>query len=304
MKKDLLKLLDLSPEEIIEILDVADQLKDMKKKGIPHPFLAGKTLAMIFEKNSTRTRVSFEAGIYQLGGNAIFLSGKDSQIGRNEPVEDTARVLSRFCDGIMIRTYAQEEVDTLAKYATIPVINGLTDFCHPCQVLADLQTIREHKGKLEGLKLCYIGDGNNMANSLIAGGLKTGMKVAIACPDTYQPDPVMLEFAAQYPGMFQCTSNILEAAKDADVLYTDVWASMGQEEEFNQRKEIFKDYQINTTVMGVAAEKAMVLHCLPAHRGEEITAEVFDAHADDIFDEAENRLHAQKAVMYLLMKNQ
>ena len=304
MKKDLLKLLDLSTKEIIEILDIADQLKDMRKKGIPHPFLAGKTLAMIFEKNSTRTRVSFEAGMYQLGGNAIFLSGKDSQIGRNEPVEDTARVLSRFCDAIMIRTYAQEEVETLAKYATIPVINGLTDFCHPCQVLADLQTIRQHKGKLEGLKLCYIGDGNNMANSLTVGGLKCGMKVAIACPDTYKPDPAILEFADQYPGMFQCTSNILEAAKDADVLYTDVWASMGQEEEFTERKEIFKDYQINDTVMGVAAEKAMVLHCLPAHRGEEITAEVFDAHADEIFDEAENRLHAQKAVMYLLMKNQ
>ena len=304
MKKDLLKLLDLSTEEILEILDVADQLKDMKKKGIQHPLLAGKTLAMIFEKNSTRTRVSFEAGIYQLGGNAIFLSDKDSQIGRNEPVEDTARVLSRFCDAIMIRTYAQEEVETLAKYATIPVINGLTDFCHPCQVLADLQTIREHKGKLEGLKLCYIGDGNNMANSLIVGGLKCGMQVAIACPDTSKPDPVILEFADQYPGMFQCTPNILEAARDADVLYTDVWASMGQEGEFNQRKEVFKDYQINGTVMGVAAEKAMVLHCLPAHRGEEITAEVFDTHANEIFDEAENRLHAQKAVMYLLMKNQ
>ena len=303
MKKDLLKLLDLSTEEILEILDTADQLKDMKKKGIQHPFLAGKTLAMIFEKSSTRTRVSFEAGIYQLGGNAIFLSDKDSQIGRNEPVEDTARVLSRFCDGIMIRTYTQEEVETLAKYATIPVINGLTDFCHPCQVLADLQTIREHKGKLEGLKLCYIGDGNNMANSLTAGCLKCGMKVAIACPDTYKPDPITLEFAQQYPGMFQCTSNILEAAKDADVLYTDVWASMGQESEANERKAIFMDYQINDTVMGVAAEKAMVLHCLPAHRGEEITAEVFDAHADEIFDEAENRLHAQKAVMYLLMRN-
>ena len=195
MKKDLLKLLDLSSEEILEILDTADQLKAMRKAGIQHPFLAGKTLAMIFEKSSTRTRVSFETGIYQLGGNAIYLSDKDSQIGRNEPVEDTARVLSRFCDGIMIRTFAQEEVETLAKYASIPVINGLTDFCHPCQVLADLMTIREHKGKLEGLKLCYIGDGNNMANSLIVGCLKCGMDVAIACPETYQPDPEVLAFA-------------------------------------------------------------------------------------------------------------
>ena len=214
MKKDLLKLLDLSREEIVRILDVADQMKYDQKHRLPHPRLQGKTLAMIFEKNSTRTRVSFETGMYQLGGNAIYLSDKDSQIGRNEPVEDTARVLSRFCDGIMIRTFAQEEVETLAKYASIPVINGLTDFCHPCQVLADLMTIREHKGKLAGLKLCYIGDGNNMANSLIVGGLKCGMTVSIACPDAYRPDPAVLDFAQQYPGMLQCTPDILAAAKD------------------------------------------------------------------------------------------
>jgi ornithine carbamoyltransferase len=302
VKKDLLKLLDLSTEEILEILDTADELKAMKKAGIPHPFLAGKTLAMIFEKNSTRTRVSFETGIYQLGGTGIYLSGKDSQIGRSEPVQDTARVLSRYCDGIMVRTYTQDEVETLAKYASIPVINGLTDFCHPCQVLADLMTIREHKGKLEGLKLCYVGDGNNMANSLIAGGLKCGMKVAIACPDTYRPDPEVMAFAANYPDQFLCTSDILAAAKDADVLYTDVWASMGQEQEFNERKLVFENYQVNDAVMAVAHPGTMVQHCLPAHRGEEITAEVFEAHADEIFDEAENRLHAQKAVMYLLMK--
>ena len=218
-------------------------------------------------------------------------------------MEDTARVLSRFCDCIMIRTFAQEEVETLAKYATIPVINGLTDFCHPCQVLADLMTIREHKGKLDGLKLCYVGDGNNMANSLIVGGLKAGMSVAIACPDTYRPDPEVLAFAEQYPGKFLCTCDILAAAKDADVLYTDVWASMGQEGEFNERKLVFEGYQINDAVMNAAHPGAMVQHCLPAHRGEEITAEVFEAHADEIFDEAENRLHAQKAVMYLLMKD-
>ena len=303
MQKDLLKLLDLSKEDILNILNTADQLKYNQKHGIVHDYLHGKTLAMIFEKNSTRTRVSFETGMFQLGGHALFLSGKESQIGRGEPVEDTARVLDRYCDGIMIRTFAQEEVEELARFTTIPIINGLTDFCHPCQVLADLMTIREHKGKLEGLKLCYVGDGNNMANSLIVGGLKVGMSVAIACPDTYRPDPEVLAFAEQYPGKFLCTSDILAAAKDADVLYTDVWASMGQEGEFNERKLVFEGYQINDAVMNAAHLGAMVQHCLPAHRGEEITAEVFEAHADEIFDEAENRLHAQKAVMYLLMKD-
>ena len=303
MQKDLLKLLDLSKEDILNILNTADQLKYNQKHGIVHDYLHGKTLAMIFEKNSTRTRVSFETGMFQLGGHALFLSGKESQIGRGEPVEDTARVLDRYCDGIMIRTFAQEEVEELARFTTIPIINGLTDFCHPCQVLADLMTIREHKGKLEGLKLCYVGDGNNMANSLIVGGLKAGMSVAIACPDTYRPDPEVLAFAEQYPGKFLCTSDILAAAKDADVLYTDVWASMGQEGEFNERKLVFEGYQINDAVMNAAHPGAMVQHCLPAHRGEEITAEVFEAHADEIFDEAENRLHAQKAVMYLLMKD-
>ena len=301
MKKDLLKLLDLSGEEIREILDTADQLKAMRKAGIQHPFLAGKTLAMIFEKSSTRTRVSFETGIYQLGGNAIYLSDKDSQIGRNEPVEDTARVLSRFCDGIMIRTFAQEEVETLAKYASIPVINGLTDFCHPCQVLADLMTIREHKGKLEGLKLCYIGDGNNMANSLIVGGLKVGMSVSIACPKDYQPHKDVLDFAAQYGDKFQMTESPLEAAKNADVVLTDVWASMGQESEQKIREAAFAGFQVNDELMAVTNEGCMVQHCLPAHRGEEITAEVFEAHADEIFDEAENRLHAQKAILVKLM---
>ena len=301
MKKDLLKLLDLSSQDILTILDTADQLKAMKKAGIQHPFLAGKTLAMIFEKSSTRTRVSFETGMYQLGGNAIYLSDKDSQIGRNEPVEDTARVLSRFCDGIMIRTFAQEEVETLAKYASIPVINGLTDFCHPCQVLADLMTIREHKGKLAGLKLCYIGDGNNMANSLIVGGLKTGMNVQIACPEGYRPDPMVMDFAAQYPDRFSITDQPMTAAKDADVVITDCWTSMGQEEEKKIREKAFAGYQVNKELMGVAKADAMVLHCLPAYREQEITTEVFEAHANEIFDEAENRLHAQKAVLVKLL---
>lgn len=298
--KNLLKLQDWSKEEIISTLDLADKLKYEKKNGIEHHILKGKTLGMIFQKSSTRTRVSFEVGMYDLGGSALFLSSRDLQIGRGEPVEDTARVLSRFLDCIMIRTFEQSEVETLARYGSIPVINGLTDYCHPCQVLADLQTIREHKGSLEGKKLCYIGDGNNMANSLIAGGIKTGMKVAIGCPNDYKPDSELMKWANEN-GSFLCTDNILEAAKDADVLYTDVWASMGQEEEAEMRKKIFKNYQINDSVMAVAKPDAMVLHCLPAHREEEITAKVFESHANEIFDEAENRLHAQKAVLVKCM---
>lgn len=298
--KHLLKLMDWSKEEILSTLDLADRLKDEKKKGIRHPILEGKTLGMIFEKSSTRTRVSFEVGMYELGGNALFLSSKELQIGRGEPVEDTARVLSRFLDGIMIRTFDQKEVETLAEYGNIPIVNGLTDYCHPCQVLADLQTIREYKGSLEGKKLCYIGDGNNMANSLIVGGIKTGMKVAIACPKDYQPDAEIMKWASEN-GDFLCTDNILEAAAGSDVLYTDVWASMGQEGEAEERKKIFKDYQINDSVVAVSNEGVMVLHCLPAHREEEITAKVFEEHAAEIFDEAENRLHAQKAVLVKCM---
>lgn len=298
--KHLLKLIDWSKEEILETLDLADKLKAEKKAGIKHHILEGKTLGMIFEKSSTRTRVSFEVGMFDLGGAALFLSSKDLQIGRGEPVQDTARVLSRFLDGIMIRTFDQEEVESLAKHGSIPIINGLTDFCHPCQVLADLQTIREYKGTLEGKKLCYIGDGNNMANSLIVGGIKTGMSVAIACPKEYQPDAEIMKWAKEN-GDFICTDNILEAAKGSDVLYTDVWASMGQEGEAEERKKIFKDYQINDSVVGVSNEGVMVLHCLPAHREEEITAKVLEEHAAEIFDEAENRLHAQKAVLVKCM---
>ena len=301
MKKDLLKLLDLSSQDILTILDTADQLKAMKKAGIQHPFLAGKTLAMIFEKSSTRTRVSFETGMYQLGGHPLFLSANDLQIGRGEPVQDTARVLSRYLDGIMIRTFEQKEVEDLAEYGSIPIINGLTDFCHPCQILADLMTIREFKSSFDGLKMCFIGDGNNMANSLIVGCLKVGMSVSIACPNDYQPDQEVLDFAAQYGNKFQMTDKPLEAAKDADVVITDVWASMGQEGEAEKRKKAFHGYQINDEVMAQAHDDAMVLHCLPAHREEEITTKVFEAHANEIFEEAENRLHAQKAVMVKLM---
>ena len=304
MEKDLLKLLDLSKADIVKILDTADQMKYNQKHGLTHHYLEGKTLAMIFEKNSTRTRVSFETGMFQLGGHALFLSGKESQIGRGEPIEDTARVLSRYCDGIMIRTFGQAEVETLAKYASIPVINGLTDFAHPCQVLADLMTIREHKSRLEGLKLCYIGDGNNMANSLIVGGLKVGMEVSVACPEGYDPDPQVLEFAKTYGDKFTMCRDPREAAAGADALFTDVWASMGQEGEAQKRRAVFEGiYQINDGLMALANPGCMVQHCLPAHRGEEITAEVFEAHAGEIFDEAENRLHAQKAVMYLLMND-
>ena len=300
--KHLLKLMDLSYKEILEILNLADQLKYEKKYGIEHHYLKGKTLGMIFQKSSTRTRVSFEVGMYDLGGSALFLSSRDLQIGRGEPIEDTARVLSRYLDGIMIRTYGQDEVEKLAEYGSIPIINGLTDYAHPCQVLADLMTIREHKGSIRGRKLCYIGDGNNMANSLIVGGIKMGMSVAIGCPKGYEPDAEIMKWAAEN-GEFLCTDDIFEAAKDADVVYTDVWASMGEESEAEERKVIFAGFQVNKELMAVAKKDAMVLHCLPAHRGEEITADVLEAHASEIFDEAENRLHAQKAVMVMCMRN-
>lgn len=301
--KHLLKMLDLSTEEIISILNLADQLKYEQKNGIPHKRLEGKTLGMIFQKASTRTRVSFETGMYQLGGQPLFLSSNDLQIGRGEPVQDTARVLSRYLDGIMIRTFQQEEVDSLAEYGSIPVINGLTDLSHPCQVLADLLTIREYKNKLDGLNFCYIGDGNNMANSLTVGCLKVGMKVSLACPEGYYPSDSVMEFVKQYSDQFRIVNDPLEAAKSADVLYTDVWASMGQEGEAEIRKKAFQGYQINDEVMSVTNSECMVLHCLPAHREEEITNKVFEEHANEIFDEAENRLHAQKAVMVMVMED-
>lgn len=301
--KHLLKLADLSKEEIIDILNLADQLKYENKNGIEHKILKGKTLGMIFQKSSTRTRVSFETGMYQLGGQALFLSNRDLQIGRGEPVQDTARVLSRYLDCIMIRTFEQKEVEDLAKYGSIPIVNGLTDYCHPCQVLADLMTIREFKGRFDGLKMCYIGDGNNMANSLIVGGLRVGMEVAVACPKDYQPDDEVMKLTEEYPGMFSITDKPVEAAKDCDVIFTDVWTSMGEEAETEKRKIAFAGYQINDEIMAAAKPDAMVQHCLPAHRGEEITEEVFEGHADEIFEEAENRLHAQKAVLVRVMSD-
>ena len=298
----LLELMDLSTEEITDLLNLADQLKYEQKHGITHHVLEGKSLGMIFAKASTRTRVSFEVGMYQLGGQPIYLSANDMQIGRGEPVQDTARVLSRYLDGIMIRTFEQSQVEDLAKYGSIPVINALTDFAHPCQVLADLMTIREKKGSLEGLNVCYIGDGNNMANSIIVGCLKMGMNVHVACPDDYRPDASVMEFVKAYDN-FKITAVPAEAAVDADVIFTDVWSSMGMESEIEKRKVAFQGYQINDEIMALAHPDCMVQHCLPAHRGEEITESVFEAHADEIFEEAENRLHAQKAVMVTLMKD-
>lgn len=300
--KHLLSMLSLSTEEITDILNLADQLKYENKNHITHHRLAGQTLGMIFQKSSTRTRVSFETGMYQLGGQALFLSNRDLQIGRGEPIQDTARVLSRYLDGIMIRTFEQSEVENLAKYGSIPIINGLTDFCHPCQVLADLMTVREHKGHLDGLKMTYIGDGNNMANSLIVGGLKMGMDVTVACPENYDPDKRVLDFAKEN-GHFGLYRDPVEACAGADVIFTDVWASMGQEQEAYERRQVFQGiYQINEKTLAAANPGCMVQHCLPAHRGEEITEEVFESHSDEIFDEAENRLHAQKAVMVTLME--
>jgi ornithine carbamoyltransferase len=299
--KHLLKLSDVSTEEITEILDLADQLKYEQKNGVPHEHLKGKTLGMIFQKASTRTRVSFETGMYQLGGSALFLSANDLQIGRGEPVQDTARVLSRYLSGIMIRTFAQQEVEDLAKFGTIPIINGLTDYAHPCQVLADLMTIREHKGTFKGLKFTYIGDGNNVANSLIVGCVKMGMDVFIATPPSHKPDANIMEWAAAQ-GNFTWTDDVMAAAKDADVLYTDVWASMGQEKEAADRRAVFANFQINDAVMAAAKPDAMVQHCLPAHREEEITEKVLEAHIEEVLDEAENRLHAQKAVLVKLMQ--
>lgn len=301
--KHLLTMQDLNKEEILQILDLADQLKYERKHQIPHRHLEGKSVGLIFQKSSTRTRVSFETGIYQLGGQPLFLSSRDLQIGRGEPVQDTARVLSRYLDMIMIRTFDQKEVEDLAKYGSIPVINGLTDYSHPCQVLADLMTIRERYGILEGLKMCYIGDGDNMANSLIVGGLLVGMQVSVATPVDYKPDAKVMDFAKDY-ATFSWTSEPKEAIKDADVVITDTWASMGMEEEKEIRQKAFQGYTIDDDLMALAKPQAMVQHCLPAYRGQEITEKVFEDHADEIFEEAENRLHAQKAVMVLLMKGE
>ena len=300
MAKSLLKLSDLTREELRAFLNRADQLKFEQKHGIQHRILEGKTLAMIFSKASTRTRVSFEVGMFQLGGHGLFLSSSDLQIGRGEPVEDTARVMFRYVDGIMIRTFKQNEVEDLAEFSGLPVINGLTDYSHPCQALADLMTIREHFAYLEGLNACFMGDGgNNTCNSFIVGCLLSDMNITVGCPKGYEPHPDVLKWAGD---KVRITADPREAMKNADVVYTDVWASMGQEDQRQVRIRDLTNYQVNMDLMKLASPDAIVLHCLPAHRGEEITSEVFDAHTKAIFDEAENRLHVQKAVMATLME--
>lgn len=306
--KDLLSIHDLSVGEVATILEVSKKLKNKQKLGVAHKYLEGKTLAMIFTKASTRTRVSFETGFYQLGGNPIYLNDAVSQIGRGEPIRDTARVLSRFVDGIMIRTFSHDSVIELAKYASVPVINGLTDLLHPCQALADMFTIMEHKEVLKGRKLVYVGDGNNMAHSLMFACAKVGMNMVCASPEGYQPDPEILRLAQEDAAATGCTievdEDLFRAAQGADVLYTDVWASMGQEEEQAIRQEALGSYQINKELLAVARPDAMVLHCLPAHRGEEITEEVLEGPQSQVFDQAENRLHVQKAIMALLMTDE
>jgi len=306
--KDLISIHDLEIGEVALILDVAAKLKRKQKKGEPHQYLKGKTLAMLFSKASTRTRTSFEVGFFQLGGHPIYLSDDASQIGRGEPVKDTARVLSRFVDGIMIRTFSHESVIELAKYATIPVINGLTDLLHPCQALTDLFTIQEKMKVLKGRKMVYVGDGNNMAHSLMYAAAKVGMNMVCACPKGYQPDPKVLAEAQEDASHTGCTitveEDVMKAVKGADVLYTDTWASMGQEEEHDARKKIFAPYQINAELLAAARPEAIVMHCLPAYRGEEITDDVIEGPQSVVFDQAENRLHVQKAIMALLMSDE
>ncbi len=306
MKKDLLSLMDLSQREILDLISLAKELKADNKAGRKHHILEGKTLGMIFTKSSTRTRVSFEVGMYQLGGQALFLSSNDIQLGRGESIYDTANVLSRFLDGIMIRTFKHSDVVELAENSTIPVINGLTDLLHPCQVLADLLTISEYKGELKGKKLCYVGDGNNMAHSLLYGCTKTGMDISVATPDKYKCDAEVmknaLKIAEETGSKVEFTNNPEQAMKNADAVYTDTWVSMGMEDEKQQRIKDFAGFEVNRELMDIAKSDAIFLHCLPAYRGYEVSADVIDGKQSVIFDEAENRLHAQKAVMATLMK--
>ena len=305
--KDFLSLSDFHTDEILYLLEEAKELKSLQKQGKPHPYLSGKVLGMIFEKSSTRTRVSFEVGMLQLGGHAIFLSSKDIQLGRGESISDTAKVLSRYIDCMMIRTFSHDAVKELAEHATVPVINGLTDLHHPTQVMADLLTIQEHKGKLAGLKMCYLGDGNNnMAHSLMEGAAKVGMHISIASPPGYLPDGKITQKAIETGKVtgskVTITHNPVEAIKDADIVVTDVWTSMGQEAETEKRLKDLAAYQVNSELCQHAKQDYIFLHCLPAHRGEEVTAEIIDGPHSVVFDEAENRLHAQKAILKLLLE--
>lgn len=303
--RDFLTLKDFTRQEIEELVQLGIDLKAKQKAGIPTPILEGKTLGMIFQKSSTRTRVSFEVGMYQLGGSALFLSTNDLQIGRGEPIKDTARVLSRYLDGIMIRTYSHADVEELAEYADIPVINGLTDDYHPTQIIADLITIQEHKGQLAGIKFAYVGDGNNMTHSLMIGCAKVGMDVTVACPDGYMPNPDIVALAQSYAAESGGSVTVMHDPKAAvagvDVVYTDTWASMGQEAEKEVRKKAFAGYQVDDAMMALAKPDAIFMHCLPAYRGMEVTDEVMESAQSVVFDEAENRLHAHKAIMAAVM---
>ena len=303
MKKDFISIADWSREELEEIFALSADLKMRVKRHEPHPLLAGKSLGMIFEKSSTRTRVSFEVGMSQLGGHALFLNPQATQLGRGEPLKDTARVLSRYVDGIMIRTFAQETVDELARWASIPVINGLTDLLHPCQVMTDIFTVLEYKKSLKDLVFCWIGDGNNMANSWINAAMVLGFELRLATPEGYEPDAAIWKRALERGARVTLVRDPLEAARGAHVLNTDVWASMGQEQEQQVRSRAFAGFQINAQTLAVADPECLVLHCLPAHRGEEITEDVLEGRHSVVFDDAENRLHVQKAIMVQLMQN-
>lgn len=302
MKKDLLNLFDLDPSEFEDLFRLAGRLKDLHRRGVPHRPLAGKMLGLIFDKSSTRTRLSFEAGMFQLGGTATFLSRKDIQLGRGETVADTARVMSRFLDGVVIRTFGQEIVEEFARHAGIPVINGLTDLLHPCQILGDLLTIIEKRGTWRGIKVAYVGDGNNVANSWINAAARLPFRLSLACPGRYEPDRAILERGMKAsPEGVALLRDPMEAVREADVVYTDVWASMGQEEEAEARKTVFRAYQVNDALLSRAKEEVLVMHCLPAHRGEEITGEVIDGPRSIVFDQAENRMHIQKAILETLL---
>jgi len=303
MARHFLALHDYSKAELDALITLAMELKAKQKQGIEHHLLKGKTLAMVFDKSSTRTRISFEVGIYQLGGHGLFISNRDSQMGRGEPIKDSARVMSRYCDGVMIRTFGQEIVEEFARYSSVPLINGLTDLYHPCQIMADMQTVVEHKGGYDGLKFAWIGDGNNMANTWIEAAVIFGFDLALACPKGYEPDAKVMEWAeTKAPGRIFLTTDPKEAVKDADVLNTDVWASMGQESEQKVREEAFAGYCLDDELMALAKSDAIVMHCLPAHRGEEISDSVIEGKNSVVWDEAENRLHIQKAIMATLMK--
>ncbi len=301
MKKDFLSITDLSAEEYEDILTLAARLKRQRYAGVPHPLLAGKTLAMIFEKASTRTRMSFDVGMYDLGGYALYLNAKDTQLGRGETVADTARVMSKYVHGAIMRTYKHETITEFAKYASIPVINALSDKEHPCQIMADSLTLKEKFGDLNGLKIAWIGDGNNVCNSLIMSSVQTGMEIAVGTPKGYEPDPAAVKFAKENGGKVTIYDDPVRAVSDAHAIYTDTWISMGEEDIKETKLKDFVGYQLDTALLEKAATDALVLHCLPAHRGEEITDEVIDSMQSGVWDQAENRLHAQKAILVRLM---